>query len=429
MNWYSLFKVQSLVAIALFTSLNAGAGTNSTGSQTSDKSTSGSNNDQGISDFCASHPKLSNGDCTVLMTDALSSNVFEANSTDRQCRDTSDRANQLQSTASDQLNQYFQAINQKLDAIGGVQKAQIAAKASTANALAVYNTAIADINLKLPGEVAQARSKAAQQLLALRGEMLKLGSARQAAEQARTDAYSRVEEAMTSLNAQCTTFASSKANSKIDAFDKAYNDLKGKSNIFVNNGTSSLAGAQNRRNAKRARDAQLAYMSAYKNCMAGKGDPNGGEPGPGPLLVKAIQDAQNKLPAAEKAYQAALKDIEDQKALINQQIAQLESDTDQTVKAIAAAAQSAMNQALTTYQTAVNSAQASVDTASVDVNLKGPMWDQQAQSAQQQASLAAARAQSANIAAAGKCGDPTMAMNNQQNLVQPVRTGTKGVNY
>lgn len=429
MNRHSLFKVQSLVAIVLCTSLSAwGAASLKSASEDEGSSASSSQNTKAkkfCDDFMSNSGKNSS-ECAKYLIDIVGSSSGEDPAAQK-CEQAQNRDSQKQSEYSSAQSQYFEAMNQKLEAIKASEGAKIEAQTEVTNAQTAYNNAITNINLVLPNTTQQIRDQAAKELLKLKQQMIEIGKQIIEADNILRQAQTAIDDAASNMQATCATFAGTKANKKLDDFDKAFAALKGTQNTYVNYSTTNVAGAKNRRNAKRARDAQQAFASAYAACMSGETDKNGGDPGPGPQLLQELKKAQQALPKAQEVYKQTMQLIEMQKQNLMEQMAQNEKSMNTAIQTAMTKAQIDSNNAYTQLQQTIASANGKVAAASLDLSLKGAqggLFDQQMQMAQGRLNSAMAAANTATGSAAALCNDMGASlMQTQQQLLQSISTG------
>jgi hypothetical protein len=335
------------------------------------------------------------------------------------CQNATERNNSKQSDASSKQDALFQLWNQQADMAKEKADAKIKADAKAASAKIEYDKAIAAINITVPVQQETIRNQFAQELSKLKAAMIDIGQDIMKADDDLRQAEIAVSEAANEMQATCATFAGTKANKKLDDFDKALSALKGAPNTYINYDSTNVSGATKRRDAKRARNAQLAYMSAYSACMSGATDPNGGEVGPGPSLAQKIKSAQTQLESAKTRHANNLQLIEMKKTNLKEQMDQSEVNMNTAIKTAMAEAQKAANEAASKLQQAQLEATTEVTLSQTTEYFKGSLLAKQVSLIAGQATSAGAAAQLSICNEAVACNDKgTMQMCQQQQAQQ-----------
>jgi hypothetical protein len=441
MSSNSLFKIQSLVAIILFTFL-FGAGTdsmaaNAGGTQVkpvekptdssaddsgSDTSTAKDKKDEAIQNCMFDNSDKTESECRDRVERQAAN--LDSRRSNNACETTSDRAKTLSQNASTATENLFKLREQVADQDIAARQAALKTAATVTNAQADYNVQIANIQLILPIQIQSIQDAAAAELQKIKSKMIDLGNSIIAIEDGVQQAQTDYDTAVSTMLSTCTTFAGGKASKKLEAIDKAYADLLSRPNTYVNNSATNAAGAKNRRDTRRIIDSQAVRNAAFKACMSGQTDPNAGEPGPGPQLAQAMTDKNKAIGVAQAKLKKQMAIIDAQKALLLQEIALNDQKLGHQVQAATTQAQAQANQILTNLQKAITAANTESALAAVPAQVKGGkggLWDLQWQSVSQQAQYANFQAQSANATAASACHDPGALTNTlqQQQYLQP----------
>jgi hypothetical protein len=374
MNSKSLFKIQSLVAILLF-SLVAGAAATPGQDDESEKKpasttpayTTTSPLEQKLADCLADHDI---GECSKYQ-DAI--NSTNGTTPINKCEQAQDRANTLQDNANNSMKAMFEAEKSAVDAQNNARKATEAAGLAHRDADRKYAATVQTIQDNLPIQLANQNDAAAKALAKIREQIAKLTTDVIKANASLRQAESAIQKARNQQESTCRAAADAAGKAKKKEIDDYYKALK---TAKVNYSASSLAGVKNRRDKRRLADIQAEYMTEYSNCMNGSN-------AAGADAKNRIEDATSDFTDAKALYAETIAAIQEQKSLLSQQMLDATKANQTQIAAIQQKAKDMMTAALAEYQSAVDKADTAASSAAADLASYSPLYQKQFALAQQ----------------------------------------------
>lgn len=311
MKTNTLFKLQSIVAIALVSSVACAA----------DKPA------QTTSQL---------GDSITISGDKMQDYLNYLNGSGSNCSQQDELVNTDSQNAQQAQQTLLQAQQTAADAQEKGREAIRAANADESVSANNYTTTVEQLQTKLAADIADQNNKNAAAIQKLREEATQLDTAISTANQTLRAAQDAVANSKTDAQAACRNAAD-----KAGTDEKTKLDTKAKT--LINYATSNLAGAANRAKSAYTQNIQNAYMVAYTNCMNGTS-------GPGADAQAAMAKAQQAFQSAQATWAEAQASIKKQQAQLDQDL-QLAQQQGQTALAtIAANAKSAIDAAARAYQ-------------------------------------------------------------------------------
>lgn len=367
MSFKSLFKIQSLVAIVLFTGVTTRAQddkpTAPTVARTSANPTPQSDAVTAYS-LCKQNPSAYGGDCSDFKAMAMSASGASPAAACNQAQSAyaTNFSNMLQQMQSS-LNAQTKLTSELRAQSNAIAEQKLTARSADRN----YSAAVAAINAALPVSKAQAQSATAKAIMSIREKVAELATKVSQANAALRAAASAINKVTRKQETTCRAAADNAGKAKKAEIDGEAKQLKkdiADGKIQVNLVGTNASGYTNRTKDKRIADINYEYQTAYKNCM------NGSDTA-GSAARADIDDANQDYQDAKVSYAEALAAINDQKALYTQEVAQAVADGQTNLDAIAAKAQVDLQAASTKYATDLDVANTKITEATdaiIDLN-------------------------------------------------------------
>lgn len=291
MSSKSLFKVQSLVAIILFTALSAtGFFAQAQASPDVVSTITNTLKPNSLETLFEHYQNQNNNKCSTQ-----DSNV---DTRQQQANSIADRFSQMQdSSESSQLQANQKARGDDVEATSVAAQCQVELKAEAAQL-------IVDLN--------DAQSKAVDKVMQIQNAIIAQDEKLNSASAALRAAATAIVSAQTDHETQCRSTAAQAGAKKESDIEAAYQLSKASKINYVG---ASLAGADTRRKARRLIDIQNEYMTSYTNCLNGSTG-QGGD----------IKKAQLQYADAQVSFKAQIATIKKETDALKQQALKAASD-------------------------------------------------------------------------------------------------------